>query len=77
MSTPAHRVRYTYAEHVAIEEFSNVKHEFLAGRMYAMVGGTPEHAMQAAAASGALYAQSEVDGVASRIPIFGYGPLAA
>jgi Uma2 family endonuclease len=57
MSTPAHRVRYTYAEYVAIEEFSNVKHEFLAGQMYAMAGGTPEHAMLAAAASGALYAQ--------------------
>ncbi len=57
MPIPAHRVRYTYADYLAIEDFSNVKHEFLLGQMYAMAGGTPEHAMLAAAVSGALYSQ--------------------
>ncbi len=57
MSTSGHQVHYTYAEYLVIEEFSNVKHEFLAGQMYAMAGGTPEHAMLAAAASGSLYGQ--------------------
>ncbi|MEO8382835.1 MAG: Uma2 family endonuclease [Acidobacteriota bacterium] len=57
MSKPAHQVCYTFTEYLAIEEFSNVKHEFLAGQMYAMPGATPEHAMLAASASGALYGQ--------------------
>jgi Uma2 family endonuclease len=36
--------RYTFAEYVRLEEFSNVKHEYLAGEIYAMAGGTPDHA---------------------------------
>jgi Uma2 family endonuclease len=56
MSAPAHRIRYTYAEYVAFEESSNVKHEFLGGHIYAMAGGTPEHAALAAAAIGMLFA---------------------
>src|SRR3954470_15470270 len=48
---------HTYAEYLALEASSNVKHEFLAGQIYAMAGGTPEHAALAAAASGLLFAQ--------------------
>jgi Uma2 family endonuclease len=40
----AHPSRYTRAEYIALERSSNVKHEFLDGRMYAMSGGSREHA---------------------------------
>jgi Uma2 family endonuclease len=42
-------MRYTYAEYLGFETSSNVKHEFLDGQIYAMAGGTPEHAALAAA----------------------------
>lgn len=48
-------MHYTYAEYAAFEESSNVKHEFLDGQIYAMAGGTPEHAALAAAAIGILF----------------------
>jgi Uma2 family endonuclease len=35
---------YTYQQYLALEEASNVKHEFLDGEIYAMAGGTPTHA---------------------------------
>lgn len=35
---------YPYAEYVTLEEHSPVRHEFVAGEIYAMAGGTPEHA---------------------------------
>lgn len=34
----------TEAEYLALEEKSGVKHEYYAGQIYAMAGGTPEHA---------------------------------
>lgn len=52
---PAHRIRYTYAEYLALETSSNVKHEYLAGQIYGMAGGTPEHAALAAAVIGLLF----------------------
>jgi Uma2 family endonuclease len=52
VSTTAHRVRYTYADYLALEASSNVKHEFLDGQIYAMAGGTPEHAALGAAVIG-------------------------
>jgi Uma2 family endonuclease len=55
MATPAHRIRYTYAEYLGLEASSNVKHEFLDGQIYAMAGGTPEHAALAAAVIGLLF----------------------
>jgi Uma2 family endonuclease len=55
VSTTAHRVRYTYADYLALEASSNVKHEFLDGQIYAMAGGTPEHAALAAAVIGLLF----------------------
>jgi len=56
MVTPAHRIDYSLADYLALEASSNVKHEYLAGQIYAMAGGTPEHAALAAAASGLLFA---------------------
>jgi Uma2 family endonuclease len=44
MSAPSRPVRYTRAEYVALERSSNVKHELLDGVIYAMAGGSPEHA---------------------------------
>ncbi|MFT3714345.1 MAG: Uma2 family endonuclease [Archangium sp.] len=35
----------TYAEYVLFEQHSQVRHEFLDGEIYAMAGGTPEHAV--------------------------------
>jgi Uma2 family endonuclease len=57
MSTPLHKSYYSYAEYIAFERGSNVKHEYLDGQIYAMAGGTPEHAALAAAASGLLFSQ--------------------
>jgi len=57
VSSPAHRVRYQWSEYLALEDSSNVKHEFLDGQIYAMAGGTPEHAALAAATIGILFGQ--------------------
>ncbi len=57
MSAPAHSIRYTYDEYLALEASSNVKHEFLDGQIYGMAGGTPEHAALAAAVIGLLFPQ--------------------
>jgi Uma2 family endonuclease len=54
---PTHRVLYTWAEYLALESSSNVKHEFLDGQIYAMAGGTPEHAALAATVIGLLFSQ--------------------
>jgi Uma2 family endonuclease len=53
----AHAVHYTFAEYLAHEAVSNVKHEYLDGQIYGMAGGTPSHAALASAVSGQLYAQ--------------------
>ncbi|MEO7092447.1 MAG: Uma2 family endonuclease [Polyangiales bacterium] len=49
MATAIHRVHHAYDEYVAFESSSNVKHEYFRGQIYAMAGGTPEHAALAAA----------------------------
>lgn len=36
---------YSYAEYLAHEKASNVKHEYLEGEIYALAGGSPEHAV--------------------------------
>jgi Uma2 family endonuclease len=41
-----HRV-YTIAQYVQLEKFSNVKHEFFAGQIWPMSGGTPDHSAYA------------------------------
>lgn len=42
-------MHYTYAEYLALEEESPIRHEYLEGEIYAMAGGTPDHAALAAA----------------------------
>lgn len=44
----------SYAEYLAAEAKSDVRHEFLDGQVYALAGGTPEHAALAAAVIGEL-----------------------
>ena len=36
--------RFTFDEYLRVEDDSGTKHEFLGGQVYAMSGGTPEHA---------------------------------
>jgi Uma2 family endonuclease len=57
MTSPAHRIQYSWADYLALEAASNVKHEFLEGQIYGMAGGTPEHAALKAAITGLLFAQ--------------------
>lgn len=54
MSTATRRMNYSYAEYVALEDESPTRHEYLAGEIYAMAGGTPDHAALAASVVGAL-----------------------
>jgi Uma2 family endonuclease len=49
MMSTIRRVHYTYAEYLALEEGSPVRHEYLNGEIYAMAGGSPDHAGLAAA----------------------------
>ncbi len=46
---PAPRHRYSFEEYLETEEIAGVRHEFFDGEIYAMAGGTPEHAAMAAA----------------------------
>lgn len=58
MNQPSQRHhRYSFADYLAYEEGANVKHEFLDGEIYAMAGGTPEHAALAAAVTTIVGAQ--------------------
>jgi Uma2 family endonuclease len=43
MVLPA-RQRFTFEEYLILEEIGEVKHEFLDGEVWAMAGGSPEHA---------------------------------
>lgn len=49
MSVTTRRVHYTYAEYLALEEHATTRHEYLGGEIYAMAGGSPDHAALAAA----------------------------
>jgi Uma2 family endonuclease len=48
MSQPVTLPRMTYAEYLELERSSEIKHEYLRGEVFAMAGGTPEHARLAA-----------------------------
>jgi Uma2 family endonuclease len=52
----SHR-RYTIQEYLRLEAYSNVRHEYVHGQIYAMAGGTPEHGTYAANVISALGAQ--------------------
>jgi Uma2 family endonuclease len=57
MTALAHPVHYTRHEYLALEAASNVKHEYLDGQIYAMAGGSPDHAGLQAAVTGLLFPQ--------------------
>lgn len=44
MASIARHHRYTYQEYLALERSANVRHEFSDGEIFAMAGGTREHA---------------------------------
>jgi len=54
MARPAPVARMTYAEYLAAEAKSEVRHEYLNGEVWAMAGGTPEHSALALAMGGEL-----------------------
>lgn len=54
MSLPAPRHHYSFAEYLEVEESSQVRHEYYSGEIYAMAGGTPEHAAIVASVTAAL-----------------------
>jgi Uma2 family endonuclease len=49
MTTTARRLHYTYEQYRALEDESSIRHEYLDGEIYAMAGGSPDHAALAAA----------------------------
>ena len=49
MSSPVRHHQYLYSDYLTLEQHSPVRHEFFAGEIYAMAGGTPAHAALAAA----------------------------
>jgi Uma2 family endonuclease len=57
MSSTVRRLHYTYQQYVALEEESSIRHEYLDGEIYAMAGGSPDHAALAAAVIGLLRPQ--------------------
>jgi Uma2 family endonuclease len=48
MSTTARQLHYTYEQYRALEDESSIRHEYLDGEIYAMAGGSPDHAALAA-----------------------------
>jgi len=54
MARPAPVARMTYAEYLAAEAASGIRHEYLNGEVWAMAGGTPEHAALALAVGSEL-----------------------
>ncbi|WP_437282777.1 Uma2 family endonuclease [Sorangium sp. So ce375] len=57
MNEPARGIVRTYAEYLEQERASPTKHEFLNGEIFAMAGGTPEHARLCACVGAELGAQ--------------------
>lgn len=54
MTSAVSHHRYTYQDYVWLEQESSTRHEFLGGDIFAMAGGTPEHAAMAAEVIGQL-----------------------
>ncbi|MFT3775337.1 MAG: Uma2 family endonuclease [Minicystis sp.] len=57
MVEPARKLSYTFAEYLAIDEGSEVRHEYVNGEVFAMSGGTLEHSQIAANLISTLSAQ--------------------
>lgn len=56
MTEPARKLKFTFAEYLAMEAASATKHEYLDGEIYDMAGGTPDHSGLAANVIGELRA---------------------
>ncbi|HEX6097188.1 MAG TPA: Uma2 family endonuclease [Thermoanaerobaculia bacterium] len=54
-SLPHSRHHHSYEEYLAFERDSETKHEFVAGEIFAMAGGTARHSALAFRIGGALY----------------------
>lgn len=57
MSALAHAAQHTFRDYLVLEASGNVKHEFYCGEIYAMAGGTPEHAALQVAVPNLLFPQ--------------------
>src|SRR5437763_840040 len=57
MSASARRRSFSFRDYLELEAASNTKHEYSAGEIYAMAGGSPAHAALSMAVGGALLAQ--------------------
>lgn len=55
MSRPVPVAKMSYEQYRAAEQGSAIRHEFLNGEIFAMAGGTPEHAALAMAIGGQLF----------------------
>ena len=67
MGLPAPIGKMTYAEYLTFEASSHEKHDFLSGEVYAMAGGTPEHAALQASIARVLANALEVAGKPCRV----------
>ena len=67
MARPAHIASMAYGEYLAFEEASPEKHEYLRGEVYAMSGGTPDHAALEAALARQLANALEASGKPCRV----------
>jgi Uma2 family endonuclease len=67
MSGPPAFATMTYGDYLALEASSPDKHEFLRGDVYAMAGGTPEHAALEAAIARVLANALEAAGKPCRV----------
>jgi Uma2 family endonuclease len=54
MADAVRRRSFTFREYLDLEDASNTKHEYANGEIYAMAGGSPEHAALAVAVAGRL-----------------------
>lgn len=57
MGVFARNLGHTFATYLDLEATSQTKHEYYDGEIYAMAGGTPEHAALSMAVGGALFSQ--------------------
>jgi len=54
----ARQLNYSFAAYLDLEQVSQTKHEFFDGEIFAMAGGTPEHAALGISVGGLLLAQA-------------------
>jgi len=60
MAVGARHARYSLDDYLRLEEYANVKHEYLDGVIHAMAGGTPEHGAITMRIGAALVAQPKL-----------------